>query len=333
MKEKKIQNTNCTNIEKYHLRFFLTPYCNLGCFYCNPNHKFLGKKIISKTDLMNILKAGRQLGISKLHWTGGEPLLRPEFPDLVAYAKKIGYKEQAITSNGTLLQGKCALLNKKGLNRLNISIDTLKREKFISISGHDKLPKILSVFHEAAKTFELVKINIVILKENIDEVESFIKLASKYNNVVLKFIELSPNNPVFYNNNPRLRNNHVSRKKFLKKLSSIGEFEKDLSVNGENPNCEYYKYLKSGVRFGLITSPSYSFKCGDCRKIRISPFGEMGVCINSKKYKITGKPLPEILKIMGKAINEREQFNKKYPDRLHLSKKFGHWRFGDLSKW
>lgn len=174
------------NREIYYLRISVTDRCNLRCTYCMPPNGIKFKphnKILSYEEIAEIVKVAVGLGFYKFRLTGGEPLVRLGIVDLVEKLARInGIKTLAITTNGLLLPTYAKELKKVGLNRLNISLDSLNPERYKVITCGGELKEALAGI-EAAKEagFEKTKLNAVIVNGfNDDEKEAFKKFADKY---------------------------------------------------------------------------------------------------------------------------------------------------------
>lgn len=168
-------------MNKWHLRFAVTSNCNFNCKYCNTNNNLVPE--LSDNEIKEILKAVHNIGIVKLHWTGGEPLVKKDLYKYVKYAKSLGYIEQAITTNGYLLEEQATKIIDAGISRVNISLDTMNKEKFKEITGRDGLEKVLKgIYKILEKSACQIKINMVVMKDNIEEVNDFISFANEINN-------------------------------------------------------------------------------------------------------------------------------------------------------
>ena len=272
-------------------------------------------------------------GIVRIHWTGGEPCLK-DMVYLLGEAKKIGMIEQIMTTNGSLKLDQIKEMKKAGLTRVNISLDSLCHEKNTEITGIDAFLNTFQWIKSALVVFDgRTKMNIVPMKDNLGEIKSFVDFAKTFNGkLLLKFIELCPNNPAFYDTN--IRDFSVTREMIIKELEKIGRLKRTVAI-GDNPNAEYYYVGDTGIIIILITMPSQDYKCGldKCRKMRISPFGIAGSCIEQKGVSLKGKTLEEKIKIIGQLIRAREGYSDVFPvKRRHYRKEYGFWRFGDIDK-
>ena len=160
--------------EHRSLRISVTDRCNIRCFYCMPeNVKFLPQdSILSFEEIHRVVEILARQGVSRVRLTGGEPLVRSEIWNLVGLLKSIpGIDEVALTTNGILLVDQAAKLKASGLDRINVSLDSIDREKFKEITRRDALDKVLAGIDAAINAgFENLRINAVAVK-GISETE------------------------------------------------------------------------------------------------------------------------------------------------------------------
>lgn len=182
------------NRDIYYLRIAVTDLCNLRCTYCMPEEGIKLKKheeILSFEEIEEIVKVAVELGFYKFRLTGGEPLVRKGIVDLVKMIAQIdGVKTLAMTTNGILLPQYARQLKEAGLARLNISLDSLKPERFSEISRCGDLNQVLAGIRAAKEAgFEKTKLNAVIVDGfNDDEKEDLRKFA-KENNMKIRFVK------------------------------------------------------------------------------------------------------------------------------------------------
>src|SRR5215213_35852 len=180
------------------LRVSLTDRCNFRCFYCLPNGEPpLARKetILTFEEIVEICEIFVSLGIEKLRLTGGEPLLRKDIEKLVEKLSKLKpeLKDIALTTNGFSLERRAENLKKAGLDRVTISLDSLKKENFQKITGVDKLDEVLQAI-EAAKRAHLepIRVNAVVVRgTNDDEIVELARFARE-NALSMRFIEYMP---------------------------------------------------------------------------------------------------------------------------------------------
>ena len=180
-----------------YLRISVTDRCNLRCLYCMPPQ---GITLMPRSDILRyeeigaIAQAAAELGISKVRLTGGEPLVRAELLRLVRLLSRIeGIDDLSLTSNGVLLKRYAAPLKEAGLRRVNVSLDTLKRERYLELTRRDRLGDVLDGIEAARKAgLDPVKINMVVMRGiNDDEVLDFARLSLEEGWHV-RFVELMP---------------------------------------------------------------------------------------------------------------------------------------------
>lgn len=182
-----------------YLRFSLTDRCNLNCIYCTPLEKgqFLARsEVLTYEEIARVVSLFVKAGISRLRLTGGEPLLKKDIVSLVGMLKNIdGLEEISLTSNGVYLKDLAFGLKDAGLSRVNISIDTLKKEKFKGITGFDLFDDVWSgVLRSIEAGLNPVKLNVILMKGiNDDELFDFVRLTFEYP-LIVRFIEFFPTN-------------------------------------------------------------------------------------------------------------------------------------------
>ncbi len=299
-----------------YLRFSLTDKCNLNCIYCNPLEKdrFAGrKKILTNQEINKTIQLFVKKGISKLRLTGGEPLLKKDLPSLIKLCKKIKeLKDIAITTNGVLLKDLVKPLKKAGLNRINISLDTLHKERFNAITGKDKFEDVWEGIENSIKYgLNPVKLNVILMKGiNDDEISDFAELTKAYD-LVIRFIELFPTNRRTINFMSHKMESHKA-KEIIE--SYMGELKPVSSIKGNGP-AKYFKLKNSKGAIGFISNLSEYF-CNTCNKIRINCTGLIAPCLFSG-YIYDIKPLlrktkddKETLAFINEIIRDKPKYKK-----------------------
>lgn len=273
-------DSNISNGVNY-LRFSLTDKCNLNCVYCTPLEKsnFLARKeLLTYEEITRVTALFVKAGIRKLRLTGGEPLLKKDITGLVRMLKGIeGLEEIAMTTNGVCLGSLAQGLKDAGLDRVNISIDTLKKEKFKSIAGFDSFDDVLSGIKKALEV-ELapVKLNTILMKGiNEDEILDFARLTLDYP-LAVRFIEFFPTNK----RSMKFADYPVRSEEAKKKITGyFGDIERVSNVIGNGP-AKYYKLKNSKGLVGFISSYSEDF-CAVCNRIRVDCAGRVSPCLFS----------------------------------------------------
>jgi molybdenum cofactor biosynthesis protein A len=266
-----------------YLRISLTDACNLNCIYCNPinsnektdNNNFLSFNEIYR--LINII-AG-YFDIRKVRFTGGEPLARKNVIQLFKNIKTLKQKynlEYCLTTNGTLLNSRIEELTNAGIDRFNISLDTLKDNSFIDITGKDKLTDVIESIYEAEEeSTSHVKINCVVIKGiNDNEITNFIEFFED-RNVMVRFIEYMP-----FTKNKWEESLFISceqmKKEIEQKYNLIPIVKNNSSVSDE------YKVAGYKCKVGFISSISNHF-CSSCNRLRITAEGKLRLCLFTGK--------------------------------------------------
>ncbi len=281
-----------TSLDSYgrkidYLRISITDRCNLRCFYCMPPsgvEKLDHHDILSFEDIEKITKAAVDMGVSKVRFTGGEPLVRKDFSDLVKSISKLPtINDISLTTNGILLAEQVDDLYSAGLNRVNISLDTLKQTKFYEITGVDGMNQVFRGIDKAIETgLTPVKINVVVIKGmNQDEIKDFARL-TYYKPLEIRFIEYMP---VGESNN--WSGKYLSSKQIRDICSELGELSLTDSKQGSGP-ASYYKLAGARGKLGFISAISDHF-CDTCNRIRLTSDGKLKSCLFSdKELDITG---------------------------------------------
>ena len=259
-----------------YMRISITDLCNLRCQYCMPEEGICKKDhddMLSLEEIVEIVKAGAKLGIDKVRITGGEPLVRNGIVEFIQMISNIdGIKDIAITTNGILLPKYGEALKNAGLKRVNISIDSLKPDKYKEITRGGDLSKVLDGINEAIRLgLTPVKLNVVAIGGyNDDEIGDFIEL-TKDKPIDVRFIELMPIGEASEWGKDKFISNEDIKNKFV-----------DL-VPTETEACspaKYYKLPGGKGRVGFINPISNHF-CGDCNRLRLTSDGKLKPCLHS----------------------------------------------------
>lgn len=262
-----------------YLRISVTDRCNLRCVYCMPAK---GVSLMSHNDILSyeeiytVVKAAAELGINKVRLTGGEPLVRAGLPELVRMLASIdSIDDISLTTNGTLLSHHAADLKEAGLHRVNISLDTLKSDRFEQITRCGNLADTLEGI-EVARAVGLnpVKINVVVMAGiNDDELTDFAtKTISEGWHV--RFIELMP-----LNGDEPVTSKLVSVSEMRRRIESLGKLEPYL-VNFGNGPAKYFCLPGATGTIGFITPVTEHF-CYHCNRLRLTADGKLRPCLLS----------------------------------------------------
>jgi len=283
-----------------YLRIAVTDRCNLKCVYCMPSEgiKFMEEiKLLTSEEIVEIVSIGAELGIKKIRLTGGEPLVREELESLINELSNIaGIEDISLTTNGYFLANKAEALKKAGLSRINISIDSLRSDRFKEITRGGNLDRVLAGLDAAHNAgLNPIKINTVLLKDfNDDEIGDFINLTINQPFHV-RFIEYMPIGHADSSWKKKyLSLDHV--KLWAKELGY--ELEQSEVLKGNGP-AEYFRVKGAKGSFGLIHPVSNNF-CANCNRLRITADGYLKGCLywdeelNLKKHIGDKKKIVEI---------------------------------------
>jgi cyclic pyranopterin phosphate synthase len=231
--------------------------------------------ILRYEDILSIVRAASTLGIKKVRYTGGEPLVLRDIDKLIYETSRLpGIEDISITTNGILLYDMADSLKKAGLKRVNISLDTLNKDKFKTITRIGDLEKVLSSIQKCISLgLTPVKINTVLMKDiNHTEIEDFIKL-SKELPVEIRFIELMPigEGAKLYDRNK------MSFREILDIYPELIPIETEKSST-----AQLYKLKGAKGKIGFISPVSCKF-CADCNRIRLTSTGTIKPCLHSKE--------------------------------------------------
>lgn len=328
-------------MNRWHLRFAVTSNCNFNCKYCNTNNEFVPE--LQEQEIKEILTATYNIDIIKVHWTGGEPLVKKELYKCIQYAKELGYIEQSITTNGYLLVDQADKLIKAGISRVNISLDTLNREKFKNITGRDGLENVLRGINKILDISDFkIKINMVVMKDNLEEVSDFINFAKSINEkykkerIIIRFLQFFPCNPNQLNEEGQKywKDEYITEKKIINEIKKNGNkvTSNNEKIIGDNPTVKYYR-VNNSLTIGILAMFSWKYPCGNCHKLRITPYGYGSCCLNDEKmYKLIDVPLEEKERILHQIIERRNTIIDERKERRHYRRKLGEVRFGEKGK-
>ncbi|MHA2363751.1 MAG: GTP 3',8-cyclase MoaA [Candidatus Hodarchaeales archaeon] len=282
--------TDSYNRQATSLRISVTDKCNLRCRYCMPEEgvKFTSHdELLSFEEITEIVKIFHKLGINQIRITGGEPLVRREVTKLFNLInKEVPDIKLCMTTNGILLKKFLPELLKAGLEKVNISLDTLNSKKFTEITRRNQFQQTIEGINAALKSSLKVKINVVALRNfNDSEIIDFVKFALKQNTTV-RFIEWMP----FTGNDwyasyvkerdPTKNPEFISAKELRKVIINAGYDLTPITIKNISKTSRDYKINESKARIGFIASVTESF-CEYCNRIRLTADGKLRPCLHS----------------------------------------------------
>ena len=259
-----------------YLRLSVTDLCNYRCRYCMPEggiYKRSHREILSIEELVNIARAAAALGITKIRITGGEPLVRRGVVELCRRLREIPeIRELCLTTNGSLLPQLARPLREAGLDRLNISLDTLRPDRFAAMTRLGTLQDVLDGIAAAeAAGFESLKFDTVLIGGfNDDEIGDFVDL-SREHPWEMRFIELMPMGPCA----------GWDRSCFLPAETVLDRIPELVPIESQGV-ARRYKLPGAKGTVGLISPVSHDF-CAECRRVRVTADGRLKGCLHSRE--------------------------------------------------
>ncbi|MDF3843531.1 GTP 3',8-cyclase MoaA, partial [Pseudomonas citronellolis] len=260
-----------------YLRLSVTDRCDFRCTYCmSEDMQFLPRdQVLSLEELYAVADAFIALGVRRIRITGGEPLVRKGLTSLLArLGARPELEDLAITTNGSQLAGRAAELRAAGVRRLNISLDSLRRERFAAFTRSDRLPQVLAGI-EAARVagFERIKLNCVVQKgRNDDEVCELVEYALA-RGLDISFIEEMPLGSISSHDRAQTL---CSSDEVRARLAEHWQLTPSLERSG-GPS-RYYRVDGLPSRIGFISPHSHNF-CGDCNRVRVTAEGRLVLCL------------------------------------------------------
>ena len=305
-----------------YLRISVTDRCNLRCLYCMPPEgvqQIPHGEILSYEEIRTVVRAAVELGINRIRLTGGEPLVRAELPKLICMLSQIeGIQELALTTNGTFLKKYALELKQAGLSRVNVSLDTLKPDKFRYVTRLGKLKDVLEGIEAAKRTgFDPVKINTVIMRGiNDDEILDFAKITYE-DGWHVRFIELMPFKGMA---------EFVPAVELRQHISLLGKFEPCESITGNGP-AMYYHLAGAKGTIGFISPLTELSFCSRCNRMRLTADGKLRPCLLGEEEIDLKMPLrnnasiEELKQLILKAVTSKPEHHHLEGGNIRLVKR------------
>ncbi|MCK5182073.1 MAG: GTP 3',8-cyclase MoaA, partial [Dehalococcoidia bacterium] len=300
----------------------VTDRCNLRCIYCMPPEgvpQMSHSEILSYEEIGTIVQAAAQLGVNKVRLTGGEPLVRAELPKLVGMLSQIEeIKDLSLTTNGTILKKYALELKQAGLSRVNISLDTLKADKFRHITHFGELKDVLEGIDAAKEAgFHPVKINTVVMRGvNDDEILDFARMTCQEGWHV-RFIELMPFKGIAA---------FVPSTELRQHINLLGKLESSVPLTGNGP-ATYYRLAGAKGTIGFISPLTETFFCSQCNRMRLTPDGRLRPCllgeneIDLKTPLRNDAPMDKLKRLILKAVASKPEHHPLIGDSFRLVKR------------
>jgi cyclic pyranopterin phosphate synthase len=263
-----------------YLRISVTDRCNLRCRYCMPEEGIpliSHQDILTYEEILRIVRVFASQGISKVRLTGGEPLVRKGIVDFISRLSQIEeIKDLSLTTNGLLLNELAEALKQAGLRRVNISLDSLKQERFYQITRRDEFERVWTGVEEALRVgLTPIKINMVAIKGfNDDEIEAFARLTSDLP-LTVRYIEYMPSG----NGEEWKETDILTISQIQLRLEKMGNLIPIPSDRWDGP-AKRFRFEGAHGEIGLIGAVSSHF-CSDCNRLRLTPDGKIRTCLFS----------------------------------------------------
>ena len=261
------------------LRISVTDRCNFRCTYCMPldDYDWLAKsEILTFEEITRLARLFVQLGVEKIRLTGGEPLARRDLERLVASLSAIdGLRDICLTTNGSTLAEKAAVLKAAGLRRINVSLDSLKPDRFRQITKRGDLKKVLNgLFAAKEQGFSPIKINAVIERGvNDDEIIDLVAF-SREHGFAIRFIEFMD----VGNANHWQSDKIVSKQEIIHTINTRFPLQEIGRKGGNAPSVDYQYVDGAGEDIGVIASITEPF-CSSCTRARLTADGRLVTCL------------------------------------------------------
>lgn len=294
-----------------YLRLSVTDRCNLNCVYCSGSE---GRPCLSHDDvlryeeLLRITKVALSMGISKIRITGGEPLVRKGLVDFLSQITALPeHPYVPLTTNGVLLQELAGPLYEAGVRGLNISLDTLRPERFAQITGHDDFDRVRRGIRAAQEAgFAKVKLNVVLMAGvNDDEILDFARLTLEQP-IAVRFIEFMP-----VADNSWSWDRLVPSSRVLEEVGQLGELAQ-LSPGPNDGPARRYRFDGAPGELGII-SPLSQHHCPSCNRLRVTPEGTLKTClfgeevVDLRSVLRNGGGDAQLAEVMLKAVNDKTE--------------------------
>ncbi|WP_407376063.1 GTP 3',8-cyclase MoaA [Methanobrevibacter sp.] len=292
------------------LRITLTNRCNVNCLYCHHDGMVKSKDEMTADEVYTICKVAKKIGVRKIRLSGGEPLLKKDIVETVRKISSLGFKDISMTTNGILLGKYAQDLKDAGLDRVNVSLDTLNRETFEFITKKDYLEDAKNGILKAVEVgLYPVKINMVIMKDiNQNEIDDMFEFCKEHD-IVLQLIEL-------------IESENCDDDKFSEDYHyKLDDIEKELADIADDVREREFmqgrkKYYIDGGEIEVVKPVDNAKFCAKCSRLRITPDGKIKPCLlrNDNLVELishvrNGESEEKLEEIFMNGINNREPFN------------------------
>jgi GTP 3',8-cyclase len=260
-----------------YLRISVTDKCNLRCVYCMPETGLAWlqrAEILTYEEIAEIVRAAASVGVRSVRLTGGEPLVRRDLHRLVEEIAALGIEDIALSTNGLLLAEQIEELKAAGLTRVNVSLDSLRADRFEAIARRPGLDAVLRGIDAAIEAgLAPVKLNCVVMRgQNDDELEAFAEL-TRDREIFVRFIEVMP----VHENLELQQETYVSSDEILERINRIGALHPIDGPRGNGP-ARYFAFEGAQGAVGVISPLSHDY-CDRCNRVRLTADGRLRLCL------------------------------------------------------
>lgn len=293
------------------LRISITNRCNVNCIYCHHDGMLESSSEMTSDEIYEICRIAKKIGVEKIRLSGGEPLVRPDIVEIVQKVASLDFKDISITTNGIFLDKYAKDLKDAGLDRINVSLDTLNEETYKNIVGKNVLQRVKSGIIESCEVgLYPVKINMVIMNNiNNDEIMDMFEF-TKEHGVILQLIEIIESESCDDNDFNSMY--HYPLADFEKYLAEIADEIKIREFMQDRK-----KYFIDGGEIEVVHPVDNTNFCKNCTRLRITPEGQIKPCLLRNdnlvplvEYIRKGYSDEELIDIFLKGIHNREPYYK-----------------------
>lgn len=293
-----------------YMRISVTDRCNFRCVYCMPLQGVELRprdEYLSYDEILRVVEAGLTLGIDRIRITGGEPLVRAGLTDFIAKLKPMGVKDVSLSTNGLLFAPMAKDLKAAGLDRLNISLDTLKADRFLKMArlAGDPQPVMDAIDAALELGMEPVKLNMVVIRGwNDDEIADMARLSID-RPIHVRYIEVMPFSEAYTFTWENLVPAAEMRERLMAEFDDLEPVREGVKGNGP---AKYWRIPGAMGTVGFISAVTECF-CGDCNRIRLSADGKINPCLGhvhevdlKQVLRDPARSLEELASVMADAI-------------------------------
>ncbi len=292
------------------LRITITNRCNENCLYCHHDGMVTSKDEMTPDELYTICKIAKKIGVKKIRLSGGDPLIRKDIVEIVDKIASLDFKDISLTTNGVLLDQYAQDLKNAGLDRVNVSLDTLDKETYKKVTNLDYLEEAKAGILKAVEVgLYPVKINMVVMKDiNVDEIKDMFEFCKK-NGIILQLIELIESENC--DDDKFSAEYHYPLDSIEKRLADIADDVRERKfMQGRK------KYYINDGEIEIVRPVDNSKFCASCSRLRITPDGKIKPCLlrNDNLVELishvrAGESEEKLEEIFIKGINKREPYN------------------------